>query len=89
MSDSDGFKPQAFCSVGFAGPGTLPAGDSGEAPVLFSRGMAVVAALELICSRWAVCTSHQAGGSVGGDAACFSGRLTSWQNPQSFVLGER
>lgn len=26
MSDSGGFKPQAFCFTGFAGPSTLPAG---------------------------------------------------------------
>lgn len=89
MSDSGGSKPQAFCSAGFASPDALPAGDSGEAPVLFPHGMAAAAALEFVCSRWAVCTSCRVGGSVGGDAGCFSGRLMGWQNPQGFVLDER
>ena len=88
VSDSGGFKPQAFCSAGFASPSAPPAGDGDEAPALFPRGTAVAAVLELVCSRWAVCTSCWVGGSVDGDAGCFSGRLMGWQNPQGFVLGE-
>lgn len=35
------------------------------------------------------CTSCQAGGSLAGNAGCFSGRLMGCQHPQGFVFGEQ
>lgn len=75
MSDSSGFKPQAVCSAAFASPDALPAGDGGKAPVLFPHGMAAAAALEFVCSRWAVCISCQVGGRKHG----WRCRMFLWQ----------